>query len=83
MAHIENELSGQRDQVIVRTSMIGIAANIILAALGWSLHSIVPESELNDKIMEYGDYIKWTIIGLVGIGIVFLIVRNYLRKKAS
>ena len=57
--------------------------NIILAALGWYLHSIVPESELNDKIMEYGDYIKWTIIGLVGIGIVFLIVRNYLRKKAS
>ncbi|MBR7019253.1 MAG: DedA family protein [Prevotella sp.] len=57
--------------------------NIILAALGWYLHSIVPESELNDKIMEYGDYIKWTIIGLVGIGIVFLIVRNYLKKKAS
>ena len=57
--------------------------NIILAALGWYLHSIVPESELNDKIMEYGDYIKWTIIGLVGIGFVFLIVRNYLRKKAS
>lgn len=57
--------------------------NIILAALGWYLHSIVPESELNDKIMEYGDYIKWTIIGLVGIGFVFLIIRNYLRKKAS
>ena len=57
--------------------------NIILAALGWYLHSIVPESELNDKIMEYGDYIKWTIMGLVGIGIVFLIVRNYLREKAS
>ena len=57
--------------------------NMILAALGWYLHSIVPESELNDKIMEYGDYTKWTIIGLVGIGIVFLIVRNYLRKKAS
>ncbi len=57
--------------------------NMILAALGWYLHSIVPESELNDKIMEYGDYIKWTIIGLVGIGIVFLIVRNYLKKKAS
>ncbi len=57
--------------------------NMILAALGWYLYSIVPESELNDKIMEYGDYIKWTIIGLVGIGIVFLIVRNYLKKKAS
>ena len=37
----------------------------ILAALGWYLHSIVPESELNDRIVEYGDYIKWTIIALV------------------
>jgi membrane protein DedA with SNARE-associated domain len=57
--------------------------NIILAAMGWYLHSIVPESELNDKIMEYGDYIKWAIIGLVGIGIVFLIVRDYLKKRNS
>lgn len=57
--------------------------NIILAAMGWYLHSIVPESELNDKIMEYGDYIKWAIIGLVGIGIVFLIVRDYLKKRSS
>ena len=35
--------------------------NCILAALGWYLHAIVPESQLNDKIMEYGDYIKWTV----------------------
>ena len=52
----------------------------ILAALGWYLHSIVPESELNDRIVEYGDYIKWTIIALVIAGIVFFMVRKYVKK---
>ncbi len=52
----------------------------ILAALGWYLHSIVPESELNDRIVEYGDYIKWTIIALVIAGIVFFVVRKYVKK---
>ena len=31
--------------------------NIILAGLGWYLHAVVPEEKLNDKIMEYGEYI--------------------------
>jgi len=52
----------------------------ILAALGWYLHSIVPESELNDRIVEYGDYIKWIIIALVIAGIVFFMVRKYVKK---
>ena len=52
----------------------------ILAALGWYLHSIVPESELNDRIVEYGDYIKWTIIALVIACIVFFVVRKYVKK---
>ena len=52
----------------------------ILAALGWYLHSIVPESELNDRIVEYGDYIKWTIIALVLAAVVFFVVRKYVKK---
>lgn len=52
----------------------------ILAALGWYLHSIVPESELNDRIVEYGDYIKWGIIALVLVAIVFFVVRKYVKK---
>lgn len=57
--------------------------NIILAALGWYLHAIVPESQLNDKILEYGDYIKWTIIALVILAVVFFMVKHYLKKRAS
>ena len=52
----------------------------ILAALGWYLHSIVPESELNDRIVEYGDYIKWVIIALVLAAVVFFVVRKYVKK---
>ena len=52
----------------------------ILAALGWYLHSFVPEDQLNDKIMEYGDIIKWTIIALVIAAIVYFVVNHYVKK---
>ena len=54
--------------------------NCILAALGWYLHAVVPEDQLTDKIMEYGDVITYTIIGVVvAVGLYFL-VKHY-RKK--
>jgi len=53
----------------------------ILAGLGWYLHSFVPENELNDRLMEYGDYIKWTIIGLVVLAIAYFIIRHYWKKR--
>lgn len=56
--------------------------NCILAALGWYLHTIVPEEQLHDKILEYGEYIKWIIIGIVGIAVVFFVIRHYIRKKS-
>lgn len=52
----------------------------ILAGLGWYLHSFVPESELDERLMEYGDYIKWTIIGLVLLTIAYFIIKHYLKK---
>ena len=55
--------------------------NCILAALGWYLHDIVPESQLNDKIMEYGDYIKWTIIALVLVAVAYFAIKHYIKKK--
>ena len=56
---------------------IGAAAwHSILAMLGWYLHAFVPEDQLNDKITEYADHIKWAIIVLVIIAIVFFIVKH-------
>lgn len=59
--------------------------HLILAGLGWYLHSIVPEEHLNDKIMEYGEYIKIVIIALVAIAMIYFIGRWYFgkRKKAQ
>ena len=53
----------------------------ILAALGWWLHSFVPEDQLNDKILEYGDYIKWAIILLVVLAIAYFVGKHFLKKK--
>ena len=55
--------------------------NCILAALGWYLHSIVGEDQLNDKIAEYGDYIKYFIVGVVCIVATYAILKHMLGKK--
>lgn len=64
--------------------------NCILAALGWYLHTIVPEKQLHNKIMEYGEYIKLVIIALVLAALAYwagkkLLTRfvNYSRKHRS
>ena len=63
---------------------IGAGAwHTILAALGWWLHSFVPEDQLNDKILEYGDYIKWGIILLVVLAIAYFVGKHFLKKKRS
>lgn len=55
----------------------------ILAALGWYLHAIVPEEQLNDKISEYAEYIKLVILALVVIAIVWFVVKAYSRRKMT
>lgn len=54
--------------------------NCILAALGWYLYSVVPENQLNDKIEEYGEYIKYIILALVLVAIVYFLVKSKLKK---
>ncbi|MCR4853608.1 MAG: DedA family protein [Prevotella sp.] len=55
--------------------------NCILAALGWYLHAIVPEEQLNDKLIEYGDYIKYTIIAIVVLVAIYFAIRHWMKKK--
>lgn len=55
--------------------------NCILAALGWYLHAVVPEDQLTDKIMEYGDVITYTIIGLVVAAGLYFLVKHYRKKQ--
>jgi len=53
----------------------------VLAALGWYMHSFVPEDQLNDKITEYAEYIKFVILALVVIAIVWFVAKSYLKKR--
>ena len=63
---------------------IGAGAwHAILAGLGWYLHSIVPEDQLNDKITEYAEYIKITIIALVLLAVAYFALKYYLKKRKS
>ena len=55
----------------------------ILAALGWYLHAIVPEDQLNDKIEEYAEYIKLIIVAIVVISIGYFLIKSLLKKKHS
>ena len=55
--------------------------NIILALLGWYLYTIVPEDQLHDKILEYGDYIKYTIIAIVVLAAIYFFQKSSFKKK--
>ena len=57
--------------------------NCILAALGLYLHTIVPEEQLNDKIMEYGEYIKFAILGIVAVAIAYYLIKKIFFAKRS
>ena len=56
---------------------IGAGAwHAILAALGWYLHSVVPEEELGQTIERYNHYIIGGILAIVAIAIVYIIVKH-------
>ena len=53
----------------------------ILAILGWRLHTFVPENQLVDKINEYGEYIKYAILGLTILAAVYFTAKWLLKKN--
>lgn len=53
--------------------------HVVLALLGWYLHSIVPEDQLGNTIKQYNHYIVITIIAIVLVGVLYVIF----KKKPS
>ena len=51
----------------------------VLAALGWYLHAIVPESELEATIERYNHYIVIAIVACVAVALLYFIAKS--RKK--
>ena len=68
-------------QFILYTTLGAGVWNCILASLGWYLHTFVPENQLNDKIMEYGEYIKFTIMVLVALAFLFFLCKWFIKRK--
>ena len=63
---------------------IGAASwHSILALLGHYMHSFVPEDQLQEKILEYGEYIKFGLILLVIVVCFYFLVKWYVKKKKN
>lgn len=66
---------------LLYTTMGAGCWHAILAALGWYLHAVVPEDQLDAKITEYADYIKFALIGLVALALAYFMVKSLMKKK--
>jgi len=61
---------------------IGAGAwHTILAAMGWYLHAIVPEDQLEQTIEQYNHYIVFTILALITLAILYFVAKHYLAKR--
>lgn len=53
----------------------------ILAALGWYLHAVVPEDQLEATITQYNHYIVAGILGLLLMVILYFVGKHFLKRK--
>ena len=53
----------------------------ILAAMGWYLHAVVPEDELEATIERYNHYIVLAIVAIVVLAIAYFIIRKKTKKQ--
>ena len=54
----------------------------ILGALGYYLHTFVPEDQLMTKIEEYGGFLKWGILALTAVAVLYFVF-HYLRSRKT
>ncbi|MBR0453038.1 MAG: DedA family protein [Bacteroidales bacterium] len=57
--------------------------NIVLAALGYFLHRVVPKEELIPTVEKYSHEIGIAIIIVVALVIAYLVARHFIKKKKS
>lgn len=57
------------------------AWNIVLAALGYYLHSIVPKDQLQSALKQYETPIVVGICGVVALVVIILIIKKVAKKK--
>ena len=57
------------------------AWNLVLAALGYYLHSIVPKDQLQSALKQYETPIVVGICGVVALVVIVLIIKKVAKKK--
>lgn len=57
--------------------------NVILALLGWYLHSLVPLSQLNEQVKLYERPILYGLVALAGAIVVYLVYHGLRHKKPT
>ena len=63
---------------------IGAGAwHAILASLGWYLHAIVPEDQLESTITQYNQYIVGAILAIVVLAVVWFFIRKKIKKNSK
>ena len=63
---------------------IGAGAwHTILALMGWYLHAVVPEDQLEATIERYNHYIVIAILAIVVLAVACLMVKHYRKKKTE
>ena len=61
---------------------IGAGAwHTILAAMGWYLHAVVPEDQLESTIERYNHYIVIAIVALVVLAVGYVVVKKHKKVK--
>ena len=53
----------------------------ILAAMGWYLHAVVPEDQLETTIERYNHYIVLAIVAIVVVAIAWVVIRKRTKKQ--
>ncbi len=66
---------------ILYTTLGAGAWNIILAAIGYSLHSVVPKDQLMSKVTYYSSEISWIMIGFASLIVLYFVYRGLTKPK--
>ena len=65
---------------LLYTTLGAGAWHSILAAMGWYLHAIVPEDQLEATIEQYNHYIVFGILAIVALAILYFVAKKYMKK---
>lgn len=55
--------------------------NCVLAALGWWMHSFIPENELVEAIGKYDHQLKIGVVVIIALVVLYFVVKKFVFKK--